>query len=522
MRVPLPAGTLVVTDLHLDLEAAGERDELLARPDVQAFLRFLDAAAGAPALVILGDLFEFWLGPSHVEQARPLLERLQAFDGEVHFVTGNRDVLAGKELTAFGVKVHRDGFLGCGPEGGAGVLCVHSDELCLADRGYQRYRTALRAGPVWTLLRALPRPVGRRIAQWLRGRSRTTSAVKAPLTVSQDRGIAAVRLRDHGAALMLAGHTHRFVDEQLTGGGRFVVLDAFDPHAATHEPAAEKRTEAGARDLVRLSWTSDGPDLEVLDARAFSASPRGAVPGAGARLGAVTPQSSSASDQALGAVLPDAQRPLVVALDGPAGAGKSTVARGLADKLGVRFLDTGAMYRALTHLALERGVAPGDGEALAALAAEVVLDFDAGGRVLADGELLEPAVRSAAVTRAVSEVSAHGGVREAVVARQREFGRAWEGLVAEGRDTTTVVFPNAAHRFYLDASAGERARRRAAELGTPEEVAAIQADIERRDAHDSNRVHSPLRLGEGVTVVDTDGLTPAEVVVRVLAIVEER
>lgn len=204
--------------------------------------------------------------------------------------------------------------------------------------------------------------------------------------------------------------------------------------------------------------------------------------------------------------------PLVVAMDGPAGAGKSTVARNLAEALNVRFLDTGAMYRALTHLALERGIAMGDAARLGALAREVVLDFDAQGFILADGQPLESFVRSQAVTSAVSEVSAHGSVREAVVARQQEFGREWAGLVAEGRDTTTVVFPEAAFRFYLDASAGERARRRAAELGTPEDVAAIQADIERRDAHDSSRVHSPLRIGEGVTVVDTDRLRPEEVV----------
>lgn len=217
-----------------------------------------------------------------------------------------------------------------------------------------------------------------------------------------------------------------------------------------------------------------------------------------------------------------ARTPLVIAMDGPAGAGKSTVARGLAAELGVRFLDTGAMYRALTHLALERGIAPSDAAALGQLAREVRLDFDADGRIHADGVLLEPAVRSQPVTTHVSEVSAHGAVREAVVARQQEFGREWTGLVAEGRDTTTVVFPDAAYRFYLDASARERARRRAGELGTPERVAEIQADIERRDAYDSGRTHSPLRKAEGVLVVDTDRLGPSEVVGVLLEIVGAR
>ena len=204
--------------------------------------------------------------------------------------------------------------------------------------------------------------------------------------------------------------------------------------------------------------------------------------------------------------------PLVVAIDGPAGAGKSTVARGLAARLGLRFLDTGAMYRALTLLALEAGIAPGDAAALTALAEATPLDFDAGGRIQVDGRSLEPDVRSAAVTSAVSEVSAHAGVREAVVARQQELGRTWEGLVAEGRDTTTVVFPGAPFRFYLDASPAERARRRAGELGTPERVAEIQADIERRDAYDSDREHSPLHRGAGVEAVPTDDLDAAGVI----------
>lgn len=212
-----------------------------------------------------------------------------------------------------------------------------------------------------------------------------------------------------------------------------------------------------------------------------------------------------------------AARPLVVAIDGPAGAGKSTVARGLAARLGLRFLDTGAMYRAVTLLGLEAGLDPGDGAGLARLAAGTALDFDADGRVVVGDRQLEPDIRSAAVTAAVSEVSAHAAVREAVVARQQAFGRAWEGLVAEGRDTTTVVFPDAPFRFYLDASPAERARRRAAELGTPEAVDAIRADIERRDAHDSGRAHSPLRRAAGVEALSTDDLDAEGVVAALLA-----
>ncbi|MDF1801157.1 MAG: (d)CMP kinase [Planctomycetota bacterium] len=213
------------------------------------------------------------------------------------------------------------------------------------------------------------------------------------------------------------------------------------------------------------------------------------------------------------------ERPLVVAIDGPAGAGKSTVARGLAAKLGLRFLDTGAMYRAVTLLAIEAGIAPSDAPQLTALCEDLELDFDPAGQVVVDGRCLEPEIRRADVTGHVSEVSAQPGVRAAIVARQQEFGRRWEGLVAEGRDTTTVVFPDASHRFYLDASPAERARRRALELGVPDEVDRIQAEIELRDGKDSGRAHSPLIHGDGVELVQTDGLEAEGVIEALLELV---
>lgn len=216
----------------------------------------------------------------------------------------------------------------------------------------------------------------------------------------------------------------------------------------------------------------------------------------------------------------DGPQHLVVALDGPAGAGKSTVAKRVAAKLGVRFLDTGAMYRAVTLKALRSDVEPGDGEALGQLAAALAIDFDREGKILVGGRCLEPAIRDKDVTRLVSEVSAHGSVREAIVARQREFGETWPGLVAEGRDTTTVVFAGAPHKFYLDASSLERAKRRAKEEGRETELAEIQADIERRDRHDSGREHSPLRKAEDAHRIDTDGKTIDQVVDELLAIIE--
>lgn len=215
----------------------------------------------------------------------------------------------------------------------------------------------------------------------------------------------------------------------------------------------------------------------------------------------------------------DSER-LVIAIDGPAGAGKSTVARGLAKALGVRFLDTGAMYRAVTLLAREAGIDPGAGPELGALAARSKLDFDSDGHIRLGVRSLEPEIRSESVTAQVSEVSAQPEVRAKIVARQQEFGAQWEGLVAEGRDTTTVVFPDARFRFFLDASPAERARRRAVELGIPEQAERIQAEIEARDAYDSGREHSPLRLGSDVIHVDTDGHTPEEVVAQLLELVE--
>lgn len=213
---------------------------------------------------------------------------------------------------------------------------------------------------------------------------------------------------------------------------------------------------------------------------------------------------------------------MIVAIDGPAGAGKSSVARRLAERLGLALLDTGAMYRAVTLAALREHIEPGDGEALTALAARLVLDFDAEGRVSLDGEPAEPAIRGGEVERNVSEVSAHKGVRDQVVAQQRAVAERLGGLVAEGRDLTTVVFPDADHKFFLWASPRERARRRAEERGAPERIDDFQQEIERRDHRDMSREHSPLRQAEDAVRVDTDGLDLEQVVERLVALIGER
>lgn len=203
---------------------------------------------------------------------------------------------------------------------------------------------------------------------------------------------------------------------------------------------------------------------------------------------------------------------MIIAIDGPAGAGKSTIARALAAELGVVFLDTGAMYRAVTLAALRAGVDLADEAAVVAVARELALDFDEAGAVWMDGQPAEPEIRSEEVTARVSEVAALPAVRRHLVAEQRRVAELAGSVVAEGRDVTTVVFPEAEHRFFLDASVEERARRRAAELGTPERAPEIREAILLRDQKDSSRADSPLRLGRGVQRVDTDDLDAAAVV----------
>lgn len=211
-----------------------------------------------------------------------------------------------------------------------------------------------------------------------------------------------------------------------------------------------------------------------------------------------------------------------MAIDGPAGAGKSTVARIVAGRLGLFFLDTGAMYRAITLAALDNGADWSDGEACEQLARKLQLDFDPLGRILIDGRPGEPEVRSDRVTARVSEVSAHAGVREAIVGQQRAIAARHGGAVAEGRDTTTVVFPATPHKFFLSASPAERARRRARQQGEPERVEAILADIERRDRLDSTREIAPLRRAEDAREIVAEGRSAEDVADLICALVDER
>jgi CMP/dCMP kinase len=200
---------------------------------------------------------------------------------------------------------------------------------------------------------------------------------------------------------------------------------------------------------------------------------------------------------------------MVVAIDGPAAAGKSTVARALARALGFPYLDSGAMYRAAALALLERGGA----------ASEVAerVDIRLGDRVLLDGRDVTDEIRAPEVSEAASRIAANPRVREALLAKQRAILASGD-WVAEGRDIGTVVAPNAPVKVFLTASAEERAHRRAAQLGA--DVETVLRDQALRDAQDSTREHSPLELAPGAVELDTTGLSVDEVVAKIVDLVE--
>jgi cytidylate kinase len=209
---------------------------------------------------------------------------------------------------------------------------------------------------------------------------------------------------------------------------------------------------------------------------------------------------------------------MIIAIDGPAGAGKSTVARRLAERLGVRYLDTGAMYRAVTLLAIERGLDPGDGDAIARAAEQVVLELgDPPGSVRLDGREVRREIRGPAVSAGVSEVSSHPPVRALLRGRQRAWAEQRGGGVVEGRDIGTVVFTDAPLKVFLTASDEERARRRHRD----EESAARSADLDavrdavgRRDALDHRT--TPLSPAPDAVVIDTTGREVDDVVKEIV------
>lgn len=203
---------------------------------------------------------------------------------------------------------------------------------------------------------------------------------------------------------------------------------------------------------------------------------------------------------------------VVIAIDGPAGSGKSTVAKRLAAALELDYLDTGAMYRSVTFAALARGIDPdGDSERIAELAQLSDIDVRSDGTVLVDGMDVTTQIRGPEVTRAVSAVASIPDVRAELVSRQREWARRRNGGVLEGRDIGSVVFPEARLKVYLNASPEVRATRRAGEV-TDLDYDTVAADLARRDAYDSGRSADPLTRADGAIEVDTSDMTIDDVV----------
>lgn len=219
---------------------------------------------------------------------------------------------------------------------------------------------------------------------------------------------------------------------------------------------------------------------------------------------------------------------LVIAVDGPAGTGKSTVSRGLARELHARYLDTGAMYRIVTLAVLRAGVDLADTEAVAttAAAAELAVGYDPDEDCFyLDGEDVSAEIRGDAVTRAVSAVSAVPAVRTRLVGLQRELAAGQGSVVVEGRDIGTVVLPDADVKIFLTASAEERAKRRNEQnrsAGLADDYEAVLADVLRRDHLDSTRVVSPLRPADDAVVVDTSAMTQSEAIEHLKRLVRER
>ncbi|MXY99784.1 (d)CMP kinase [Candidatus Poribacteria bacterium] len=212
---------------------------------------------------------------------------------------------------------------------------------------------------------------------------------------------------------------------------------------------------------------------------------------------------------------------VTIAMDGPAGSGKSTVARRIAEKLGLLYLDSGAMYRAVTVLAIHHGLAADSPELIDQVKTCHIEFTDNGKRILLNDKDVSVEIRTPSVNRLVADVAKVPEIRSEIVKHQQRIGAAGS-IVAEGRDLTTIVFPDADFKFYLDASVRERAKRRLAELRQQDvdtTLEFVEAEIQERDEKDITRAHSPLRTAEDAIIVDTTDKTIDEVVEFIIAAV---
>ncbi len=212
---------------------------------------------------------------------------------------------------------------------------------------------------------------------------------------------------------------------------------------------------------------------------------------------------------------------MIIAIDGPAGAGKSTVAKIIAKKLGFLYIDTGAMYRALTLKAIESKIGIKDTQALVRMAKDSRIDLsnnqDGSLKILLDGRDVSAEIRQPRITRFVSDIAKIKGIREVMAGLQRNFGRQGK-VVLDGRDIGTVVFPDADKKFYIDAAIGERVKRRHKELnglGQKVKLSDVETDLHNRDTIDSTRKVAPLKKAEDAVYIDTTDLSIEEVVEKV-------
>jgi cytidylate kinase len=427
-------------------------------------------AQGADAVFLLGDVFLAWAGPRSLRDAglAPFLDALAAATAagvRVVLLHGNHDFMLGPHVErALGVEMPGRGLDVA--LGGQLAHLVHGDVFCTRDVSYHRLHRVIRSAPFRGLVNVLPGPAVAAVRDALLTSANREESPKPTAVMDIVDGEVEALLAS-GPDVVVCGHVHRARDAAFDLGsrhGRLVVMADFE------------RTGSHA------VWADGRLDLVVRDARFAPA------PGP------------------------------VVAIDGPAGSGKSVVARALARRFGWAYLDSGALYRAVTVHVLY-GAPAGAGEGPAGLVRALCLDVDERGRVLVDGRPVDDvSLRTPAVSARVSTVSADPALREALLDVQHGAARRGTGLVAEGRDMATVVFPGAVLSVYLDARPEVRAARRARQSGGDGgDVRAVAAALAERDRKDSSRAHAPLRRGEGAVVLDTSDLDEAEVVDRVAA-----